>query len=191
MDAALVERWNEVVAPNDVVWVLGDIALDYRRLDPIKELNGLKLLVAGNHDACWTGHRKQAKARKSLPAYQEAGFEQVHDSGVVHGHRIAGIDVVLSHLPYAGDHEPTDRYADRRPPDRGLPMLCGHVHNAWRTNGRMINVGVDVWDSSRSPRSLIFLRHCARPPAAGRRSPPSSHAVPAPSRAPTTAATTR
>ncbi|MGI8875264.1 MAG: hypothetical protein ACR2KP_13270 [Egibacteraceae bacterium] len=36
------------------------------------------------------------------------------------------------------------------PPDRRLDVLKhGHVHSSWRTNGRMINVGVDVWDSRR------------------------------------------
>jgi calcineurin-like phosphoesterase family protein len=30
--------------------------------------------------------------------------------------------------------------------DDGLPLICGHVHEAWRVRGRMLNVGVDVND---------------------------------------------
>ncbi|MFX9969596.1 hypothetical protein ABTP69_19195, partial [Acinetobacter baumannii] len=33
-----------------------------------------------------------------------------------------------------------------RPVDRGLPLLCGHVHDVWNTRDKMINVGVDQWD---------------------------------------------
>jgi len=25
-------------------------------------------------------------------------------------------------------------------------VICGHVHDKWKTNGKNINVGVDVWD---------------------------------------------
>lgn len=50
------------------------------------------------------------------------------------------------HFPYEGDSRAEDRYVDWRPLDRGRVLLHGHVHSSWRTNGRMINVGVDVWD---------------------------------------------
>jgi calcineurin-like phosphoesterase family protein len=51
MDAALVEAWNEAVAPDDEVWHLGDFAIGHR--DPaglLEGLHGTKHLVWGNND---------------------------------------------------------------------------------------------------------------------------------------------
>lgn len=144
MDAGLVERWNEVVAPGDTVWVLGDVALHPGNLGPVADLNGHKILVAGNHDDCWLGHRRHG-ARNSLLVYAAAGFEQVIPEGFVGGHDLGGHAVNLSHLPYRGDHTDTERYTRFRPVDDGLPLLCGHVHDAWRVSDRQVNVGVDVW----------------------------------------------
>jgi calcineurin-like phosphoesterase family protein len=146
MNDSLVERWNAVVAGDDTVWVLGDVALTPRAIYPVARLNGIKILVAGNHDACWTGHRRTERARRTIPTYLEAGFAAVHESGIVTNHVIGSKPVVLAHLPYAGDHTETDRYAEHRPADNGLPLICGHAHTAWKTSGRQINVGVDVWD---------------------------------------------
>lgn len=143
MDAGLVERWNDTVQPSDTVWVLGDVALSPKAIGPVSLLNGRKILVAGNHDACWERHRGH---KNKIDVYRRAGFDEIHPSGIVDSHRIGGRDVRLAHLPYAGDHTDNDRYADRRPLDDGRPLICGHVHTLWRTHGRQINVGVDVWD---------------------------------------------
>jgi calcineurin-like phosphoesterase family protein len=51
MDAALIQRWNATVAPQDVVWHLGDVA---RRAADVPallaQLNGTKHLLRGNND---------------------------------------------------------------------------------------------------------------------------------------------
>ncbi|WP_131747797.1 metallophosphoesterase family protein [Frankia sp. Cppng1_Ct_nod] len=143
MNAGLVKLWNAVVAPTDTVWVLGDVTLTPTKLDPVADLNGRKILVAGNHDSCWSGHRRHAG---QASRYVEAGFADIHASGVVRDHRIGNQLVTLAHFPYRGDHTAQDRYADRRPQDDGRPLLCGHVHDAWQVHDRQINVGVDVWD---------------------------------------------
>ena len=50
MDSELVSRWNEVVNPDDTVYVLGDFgAVGYEK-KILAQLNGHKLLVKGNHD---------------------------------------------------------------------------------------------------------------------------------------------
>lgn len=144
MNAAIVDRWNAVVKPADSVWVLGDVALSTKNLGPVAQLNGRKTLVAGNHDSCWEGHKRW---RRAVQTYRDAGFDGVVTSGVVDMHRLpGGIVVRMSHLPYAGDSHGEDRFADRRPVDDGLPLLCGHVHEAWKVRGRQLNVGVDQWD---------------------------------------------
>jgi calcineurin-like phosphoesterase family protein len=159
MDAGLVDNWNAFVGPDDTVWVLGDVAMSHRALAPVASLNGTKILVAGNHDSCWTGHRRAERARKAIPVYLAAGFAEVHATGTVEHHTIGTRNVVLSHLPYTGDHTDADRYADRRPHDHGFPLICGHVHRAWRVQGRQINVGVDVWDYAPVPESTLATLH--------------------------------
>lgn len=52
MNEALIERWNNVVQPEDTVYHLGDVALGKiaESLPLISRLNGYKILVLGNHD---------------------------------------------------------------------------------------------------------------------------------------------
>lgn len=142
MDDDLIARWNAVVRPRDIVWVLGDYALGDpdRALAYLPSLNGRKRLVTGNHDRAWVGHRS---AHRYTGDYLDAGFELVTPWARA---RLAGQDVLLSHFPYTGDHTPKDRFPEYRLPDVGKWLIHGHVHNAWKVNGRQINVGVDVWD---------------------------------------------
>jgi calcineurin-like phosphoesterase family protein len=51
-DEELIKRWNAVVGPKDVVYHLGDVCFKpATRLDPVmKQLNGTKHLILGNHD---------------------------------------------------------------------------------------------------------------------------------------------
>jgi len=52
MDAELVRRWNEAVRPCDSVYVIGDMfwCTEDKALPILKELNGQKFLIRGNHD---------------------------------------------------------------------------------------------------------------------------------------------
>lgn len=168
MDAALVERWNEAVAPADTVWLLGDVALSTKKLGLVAHLRGHKILVAGNHDSCWEGHKRWRRATR---AYTDAGFEKVLTSGQLKGWPLGrlgnGPQANLSHLPYRGDSHDEDRYADRRPDDDGLPLLCGHVHERWKISGRQINVGVDVWDYRPVAEATLYKLIDGLPPAGG------------------------
>jgi calcineurin-like phosphoesterase family protein len=143
MNRDLVSRWNERVAPQDTVWVLGDVAMGQisESLPLARRLHGTKHLVAGNHDRCWPGHGP--KARRSTQMYRDAGFVTIRST---HEIDLAGRSVRLDHFPYEGDSHDADRYVEWRPEDDGRWLLHGHVHTTWRQNGRMINVGVDVWD---------------------------------------------
>lgn len=49
-DAILEVRWNSTVKPNDVVYVLGDVAFTSEALQKFKNWHGKKILVRGNHD---------------------------------------------------------------------------------------------------------------------------------------------
>lgn len=52
MDHTLIQNWNKVINPNDIVFHLGDFAFadksKWRQL--LNSLNGIKYLVLGNHD---------------------------------------------------------------------------------------------------------------------------------------------
>ena len=73
MDEALVTRWNEVVQPEDTVYLLGDVSFygkeQTRRL--VELLQGHKRLVMGNHDTHPTRW------------YRDCGFEEVYDCPIL------------------------------------------------------------------------------------------------------------
>lgn len=148
-DEALIENWNRVVTASDTVWHLGDFSLSVAVMEAvIPRLHGHRILVAGNHDGCWTGHpdaKRARKAERAVQRYLAAGWDEVHSCGTART-TIASKPVMLAHLPAAGDHAEHDRYRSARPNPRGLPLVCGHVHHLWRSHGRQVNVGVDHWD---------------------------------------------
>lgn len=142
-DEAIIRNWNSVVAPQDEVWVLGDLTLRapdqaWSRVD---RLHGWKRLVWGNHDAGFAGNRGHQKHQRDYLEH----FESVHDYASV---RLEGQQVMLSHFPYTGD-----RGADRAKPfrlrDEGLMILHGHTHSreqlTWSDGGTLqIHVGLDA-----------------------------------------------
>ena len=155
MNAALVDRWNAVVGVDDTVWVLGDVALGKiaDTLPLVGLLHGRKVLIAGNHDRCWAGHSAKHRPERWVVRYLDAGFSAV-SQGTVET-MVGGRRVLVSHFPYTGDSHDSDRYASHRPTDDGSVLLHGHVHEKWRTNGRQINVGVDVWDYAPVPETTL------------------------------------
>lgn len=50
MDEAMIQRWNDVVRPQDKVYHLGDVVINRRALKTMARLNGDKVLIRGNHD---------------------------------------------------------------------------------------------------------------------------------------------
>ena len=50
MNEAIVERWNSVVKPGDVVYHLGDVLMNHYDINIINRLNGTIFLIKGNHD---------------------------------------------------------------------------------------------------------------------------------------------
>jgi calcineurin-like phosphoesterase family protein len=145
MNEMMVVRWNEIVRPEDTVYVLGDFSLGknwVREITP--RLMGTKHLIAGNHDWCHPVHaKKPEKIEKFTKLYLESGFASVKLEDII---EVEGRRIRLHHMPYQGDHTPDERYHEWRPKDDGLWLFHGHVHDLWRFKGRQINVGVDQWD---------------------------------------------
>ena len=122
MDAALVERWNEAVAPEDTRLAPG--RLRRPRVAPTAPppswtaLHGAKHLIAGNNDP---------PAIRALP-----GWAAVRDYAEL---ELDGRRLVLCHYPlraWNGQH-------------RGALQLHGHSHGRLKPLPRQFDVGVDAW----------------------------------------------
>ena len=64
MNRVMIERWNEKVGAEDEVYHLGDFALlkDHSQLpEIIDQLNGVKYLITGNHEATAITNRRKFK----------------------------------------------------------------------------------------------------------------------------------
>lgn len=145
MDEVLIERWNSVVKPRDIVYHLGDAIMgDFRAgVEKMQRLNGQLILVPGNHDRVFSG-LKPNYIQKWRPEYLKV-FEVIdREQEFTNLDHRRDLRVLMCHFPYEGDSHGEDRYSEMRPVDNGLPLLHGHVHGQWKFNGRQFNVGVDV-----------------------------------------------
>ena len=104
MNHALIENWNDSVAPDDIVWVVGDFALGKigETLPLVSTLHGRKILVAGNHDRCWAGHGRALgrmdRAVRTRPASTRCCRDQQASTS-------SDTSVVVCHFPYRGDSQ--------------------------------------------------------------------------------------
>ena len=148
MNEAIVNAWNSGIRPTDTVYILGDQCMGKlnETLAIAGRLQGIKLLIPGNHDRChpnFGGKKEPAYWRKRY--MEEAGITTILPTqvNVKIGHHQR---VLLCHFPYAGDHTgEEDRYVELRPKDTGRMLVHGHVHDAWRQKGRQLNVALDAW----------------------------------------------
>lgn len=137
-DESMIDNINSATQDEDILWILGDIGIrtNEETLDKVGRLKGRKMLISGNHDSTHPMHKNAWKSQaRALRVFEYvAPFQRL---------RLGGEDVLLSHLPYSGDHSDEDRYGQYRLKDEGLPLLCGHVHDAWEQHGVQWNVGID------------------------------------------------
>ena len=110
MNEALINRWNTVVSPGDIAYVLGDMfwCNSSEAIPVLDKLNGQKFLIRGNHDRCNDGRflKKFVKVTEYL---------EVEDDGR---------KVVLCHypIPCFKNHF------------YGWYHLYGHVHTSFEWN---------------------------------------------------------
>lgn len=150
MNAEIVRRWNETVAPDDIVFHLGDVALGKidESLPLVGRLNGYKVLVNGNHDRPFM-NRGKARFEEWDNRYREV-FQEILP-GTARPLFMGGHRFVISHFPYDGDSHGEERYREDRPVDKGLTLIHGHTHMSNKVsrsnNGTLqIHVGMDAWD---------------------------------------------
>lgn len=153
----IVKRHNDLVKPDDVVYMLGDLSAGsssatYDALGWVNRMNGRKRLIAGNHDPIHPMHRA---SHGWYPAYMAASqaFESVAPFGRA---SVLGIKVLLSHFPYHVDRD-EPRYTQWRLRDEGEWLLHGHLHTDRKiTSGTEIHVGLDSWDLSPVSADKIY-----------------------------------
>jgi calcineurin-like phosphoesterase family protein len=133
MNYAIIDKWNSVVAPSDTVYHLGDFNFGgkSRTKECLDLLNGNKILIKGNHDF-------------SAEWMQQSGFKEVYNEYTLN---TDFGEIFLKHHP-----SPKTQW------DSAEYHFCGHVHEKWKRDGNMINVGVDVWDYT--PRTIEELLAC-------------------------------
>jgi len=136
MNEAMVERWNETVGSDDVVWHLGDFAIRQHPsvvADLCTRLNGRKHLVAGNNDPPPT---RELTGWESVQSYIEIEADSV--------------SLVLCHYPFRS----------WRGMGKGWVNLHGHSHGRLKPLPRQFDVGVDVWGFR--PVTLSEILHSRR-----------------------------
>ncbi len=142
MNETIINNHNEVVKPNDIIYHLGDFCMQSDKVQSIlSQLNGQHHLIPGNHDGCHSVHKRNAK---NIRAYLNMGFLSINEQMTINLPPLG--EVFLCHLPQA--EYVNERYHEQRPINSGTAkyQFCGHVHDAWKTKGNMINVGVDQWN---------------------------------------------
>ena len=122
MNAAMIARWNETVAPDDDVWHLGDFALRTgadAAATLLRQLHGRKHLVTGNNDP---------PEITALPGWHSV---QPYAEITVEGRRL-----VLCHYAFRTWNGMS----------KGALNLHGHSHGRLKPLPRQTDAGVDVWD---------------------------------------------
>ena len=127
MNAQLISRWNEKIAPDDDVFLVGDAFCSRRmpremKVGILQMLNGRKTLIRGNHD-------------DKIDIFHEAGFVQVVN------HLVINEKILVIHKsPDPGfAREEWNIAASIKP---GL-IVHGHTHALGQNNPKCMNVCVD------------------------------------------------
>lgn len=119
----IIENWNRLIRPEEIVFHVGDLALGKKEnIEGLaSKLNGRLYLMRGNHD------------RRSNGFYQRLGITLVPDPHLMN--QPSGINLVFSHRPIV-------------PLEPGVFNLHGHIHNgvAPELGARQVNLCVEVRD---------------------------------------------
>lgn len=150
MDEALIDNWNSVVGPNDLVYHLGDFTLlGYDEFwKYISRLNGNIRIVPGGHDHRWL---EVWKLGTHTVGASKSGYDVTVTEPLLtlEFPKVSGgypDVVVLCHYAM--------RVWDRS--HHGSYHLYGHSHGYLARFGLSVDVGVDCWDYK--PISLAKVR---------------------------------
>ena len=117
MNEAIVEKWNTIVKPEDIIYNLGDIAMnDISAAIPyLKQLNGFQWWIRGNHDSMKKIQQITDECKNiSLISNPEASWATMFKYGKIYCY--------LSHYPTL-----TANY-DEKHFNQHILALAGHTH---------------------------------------------------------------
>ena len=122
MDRGILDNINALVGEADLLVIVGDLTMRGPTREQyvtriVEQLPTNRIIVYGNHD------------RFKPSWYLRRGFLLAATSLVLPG------GVLIVHRPTDAEHWPKSR-----------PVICGHVHNRFKTKGNIVNAGVDIWD---------------------------------------------
>jgi calcineurin-like phosphoesterase family protein len=168
MDKVLVQNWNKVVGPDDLVYHLGDFAVGGGPAGPyLDQLNGKIILIHGNHDER-IDHLYNPKKMKELPLGHPKLFQIAHFMEIkVNVQALVPTDrTVLNKLKKKFFRKtPMNKDFVLKPHHQDI-TLCHYAmkvwnkahHGAWQLfghshgtlpddpNALQLDVGVDSWD---------------------------------------------
>lgn len=125
MRQTLIANWNATVEPDDIIFILGDVAFGNAtaKHDLIPLLNGYKIFIKGNHDCGRTKMIEYGCSEAYLTISGRIKNEQKDCS------------FKMMHVPLGVEARKVDI------------LLCGHVHEKWCFSApNVYNVGTDQWD---------------------------------------------
>lgn len=120
MHATIIKNWNSVVKPHDKVYIVGDIAVGDRVSEAnkiLRELNGSKEAILGNHDKLSFSTINKFSYEYRLKTVHGALMERFY---IRTEHSEKSVDVCFTHIPI----HPSSLG------DRVDFNIHGHLHNA-------------------------------------------------------------
>lgn len=145
-DNAIIKNWNQIVQPDDIVWVLGDLMLcdNVHGMNCINRLHGTINICLGNHDT---------DTRKSLYENAKWKIKSVQYATML---KYDKYHFYLSHYPTL-----TANF-DQKGLTHCVINLFGHTHSKnkfYENNPFMYNVALDANDNT--PISLDdIIKNC-------------------------------
>jgi calcineurin-like phosphoesterase family protein len=135
MNEAIVERWNSVVKPGDLVYHLGDVLMSHYDVNILNRLNGTIFLIRGNHD---TDNKLSA-----IAATGKLASTDVHTSELI---KFGKLSLFLCHYHVMTANHDDDHFS------RHVINLHGHTHQKgnWliADNPFIYHVGMDSHNST-------------------------------------------
>lgn len=124
MNEAMVQEWNHLIAADDTVYILGDVAFlpAEKAVATVCRLNGRKILVEGNHDRKLLQDQDFRDCFEQIHKYLDAQFNETK--------------VVMFHYPIAEFDQM----------HRGAVHFHGHLHGgkSGLERYRVLDVGMDA-----------------------------------------------
>lgn len=133
MTEKIVNRWNEVVGKNDIVYHLGDVLMGHYDVNILSRLNGSIKLIRGNHDT--------DKKLRDIYAIGKLATDNILTSELI---KFGKLSLFLCHYPVL-----TANFDDRHFSQHVI-SLHGHTHQSknwlFPSNPFIYHVGLDSHD---------------------------------------------